>query len=200
LPELPDLPQTGIPLELVRRRPDVQTTYYYLQAADRDLASAISSRYPRLSLNLLLSTQGGVEDLFRQWAWSISGNLLAPIIYFGRLKAEATRNEAVRNQRLYEYGAAVLTAFREVEDALLLEMQQVKRIERIEKQHELALKAYDQLRIEYLNGMSNYLDVLTALEQEQELRRDLATARLVLLEYRVGLYRALAGAIDEEET
>lgn len=61
------------------------------------------------------------------------------------------------------------------------------------KQLELAGKSHKQLRAEYFNGLSNYLDVLTALEQEQQLRRDLLSARLELLEYRVALYRALAG-------
>ena len=46
LPELPPLPATGLPSELVHRRPDVRRDYFALQSADRDLASAISCSIP----------------------------------------------------------------------------------------------------------------------------------------------------------
>lgn len=50
-PELTALPKSGLPLELIRRRPDIQQSYAFLLAADRDMASAISAKYPRLSIN-----------------------------------------------------------------------------------------------------------------------------------------------------
>ncbi|HKK10212.1 MAG TPA: hypothetical protein VJ939_05210, partial [Bacteroidales bacterium] len=62
----------------------------------------------------------------------------------------------------------------------------------------LARKTYRQLQLEYFNGMSNYLDVLTALDEEQRLQRALLSANLRLLEYRVGLHRALAGGFETE--
>ncbi len=48
LPDLPPLPQAGLPSELLQRRPDVRRDYVAFQAADHDLASAISRQYPRL--------------------------------------------------------------------------------------------------------------------------------------------------------
>jgi NodT family efflux transporter outer membrane factor (OMF) lipoprotein len=197
LPTLPPLPETGIPLNLIQRRPDVQATFYQLQAADRDLASAISNKYPRLSLSASLQLRANELDrVFENWAWSIAGNLLAPILYGGELRAEADRNEAVKNQRLYEYGQAVLTAFREVEDALIQEQKQRERIQALEEQLRLIRQTNDQLRTGYFNGAANYLDVLTALGQEQQLRRDILSANLTLLEFRIELYRALAGGFD----
>ena len=197
LPKLPPIPETGIPIELVKRRPDIQSAYNRLRSADRELASAISSRYPRLTLSASLSSSAGnINDLFENWAYSVAGNLLAPVFYGGRLNAEVRRMEAVKKQRLYEYGQTVLTAFREVEDALIQEKKQKERIGSIEKQLALARQSYQQLRIEYFNGMGNYLDVLTALDEQQQLRRDLSSARLRLLEYRIALYRALSGGFE----
>lgn len=198
IPKLPPLPETGLPVELVKRRPDIQSALFRLYAADMDLASAMSARYPRISFTAQLSTSGNVDQLFRDWAWSFSGNLLAPLFYGGELQAEADRNEAVKNQRLFEYGQRVLIAFREVEDALIRELKQRESMASIKKQHELAEISYEQLRVSYFNGMSDYLDVLTALEQEQQLRRDLLTAKLELIEYRVALYRALAGGFEPD--
>lgn len=194
LPDLPPLPEKGIPAGLIARRPDVQSSYNLLLAADKDLASAISSRYPRLSISAsALSESEDFNDLFNEWVYNIAGNLAAPIFSGGRLKAEADRARATRFQRLYEYSQSVLTAFREVEDAMARENKQRESIRSLDEQLDLASKAYEQLRIEYFNGLGNYLDVLTALTQEQQLRRDLLSAQLELLENRIELYRAISG-------
>lgn len=199
LPDLPPLPTTGVPLELIRRRPDVQSAYHLLQAADRDLASAMSSRYPRLTLSAEVSSAStSVGNLFEDWAASLAGNLVAPLFYGGELSAEVDRAEAVKQQLLYEYGQTVLTAFREVEDALIREQKQAEGIVSLETQLGYARQTYEQLRIEYFNGISDYLDVLTTLDQEQQLQRDVLTAKLNLLEYRIDLYRALAGSFKTD--
>ncbi|MDZ7755914.1 efflux transporter outer membrane subunit [Rhodohalobacter sp.] len=199
LPQLSPIPSTGVPTDLVQKRPDVRSAYASLQAADNDLAAAISNQYPRLTISASASSASeSAGALFEDWAISFAGNLLAPIFYGGELRAEVDRNEAVKNQRLYEYGQTILTAFREVEDALIREKKQVESIDSIERQLELASQAYRQLRLQYLNGSGNYLDVLTALDGIQQLRRDLLSARLTLVEYRISLYRALAGSFETE--
>lgn len=197
LPDLPSLPETGVPTDLVRQRPDVRRAHALLKAADRELAAAISDQYPRLTLSASASsTAGTAEDLFQNWAYAFAGNVLAPIFRGGELRAEVDRTAAVKEQRLYEYGQTILTAFREVEDALIREKKQREQIARLEKQVDLAQRSYRQLRVRYLNGASNYLDVLTALDEVQQLRRDLLSAELGLVEDRIALYRALAGSFE----
>jgi NodT family efflux transporter outer membrane factor (OMF) lipoprotein len=199
LPLLPPMPDAGMPADLVQRRPDVQSAYELLKAADRDMAAAISNQYPRISLSASLSSaSGSAQDLFDNWISSFAANLFAPLMYAGQRQAETDRAEAVKKQRLYQYGQTILLAFQEVEDALVQEKKQQKRIESIRMQLELARKTYRQLQLEYFNGMSNYLDVLTALDEEQRLQRALLSANLRLLEYRVGLHRALAGGFETE--
>lgn len=199
LPELPLLPNTGLPLELIRRRPDVQQAYYEVLTADREMAEAIRSKYPRISLGVSGDfTSGNYDNLFKDWAYTLTGNLVAPLFYGGRLQAEADRTEAVKEQRLFEYGQVVLNSFREVENSLIREASQKERIEILKRRLELAQKTNGQLRIEFLNGMSNYLDVLLSLDDEQQLQRDLLDARQDLLEIRIALYRSLAGGFTEE--
>ena len=197
LPELPPLPETGVPVELVRRRPDVRSAFLQVRAADRSMAAAISNQYPRLTLNASgTSLSAPADALFQQWAYSFAGDLLAPLFYGGELRAEIDRTEAVRQQRLYTYAQTVLVAFREVEEALTLEKAQRRQIRRIERQVQMGQKAYEQLRVQYLNGTGTYLEVLTALDELQQQRRDLLSARLGLVENRIALYRALAGPIE----
>ncbi|WP_179353202.1 TolC family protein [Winogradskyella vidalii] len=201
LPDISTLPQTGMPLELVRRRPDIQQSYALLLAADRDMASAVRNKYPRISIQ----TQGQLRsnnfaNLFDNWAYSIAGNLLAPLFYGGQLNAEVNRTEALKQQRLYEYGQATLDAFKDVEDGLSQNLMQKQRLENISRQLELATKSNKQLRVEFLNGFSPYLDVLIGLDQEQQLQRDYVSAQLEQIQVRIGLYRALAGGFETDRT
>ncbi|MDT0643775.1 TolC family protein [Zunongwangia sp. F363] len=199
LPELPPLPETGLPLELIRRRPDVLQAYNLVLAADRDMAQAIRSKFPRLSLNLQGQMRSNnYNNLFQDWAYTLAGNIVAPLLYAGRLRAEVSRTEALKQRQLYLYGQTVLTAFREVEDALVREIKQKEQLEVLQSRLELAEKTNRQLRLEFLNGITEYLDVLLALDQEQQLQRDILEARQILLEIRISLYRSLAGGFETE--
>src|SRR5690606_24789758 len=109
LPELPPMPQTGIPLQLVNRRPDVQSAFYRLQASDREMAAAISNRYPRLTFSLTAAIRSNtLTSLFESQAVSLSTSLLAPVFYGGRLNSEVDRTDAIRKQFLNEYAQTVL--------------------------------------------------------------------------------------------
>jgi multidrug efflux system outer membrane protein len=197
LPPLPPLPNTGLPVNLVQRRPDVEAAYRRLQAADRDLAAAVSARYPRLTLTASATTaDDDASDLFDDWIRSLAGSLLAPILRGGELAAEVDRNEAVRAGLLADYGQVSLTALAEVEDALALEASQLRRVASLERQVDLSEASYRRLEAQYLNGFTEFIDVLVAQNSEQRLRRDLLSARRELLEHRVALYRALAGGFE----
>lgn len=199
LPELPPMPETGLPLELIRRRPDVKQAYNLVLAADRDMAQAIRNKYPRISLNLEGQMRSNnYNSLFQDWAYTLAGNIVAPLIYGGRLRAEVDRTQAIKNQVLYDYGQTVLISFREVEDALIREQKQKERIKVLQDRLDLAKKTNDQLRIEFLNGLSDYLDVLLQLDEQQQLQRDMIEAKQTLLEIRISLYRALAGDFGYE--
>ncbi len=136
------------------------------------------------------------ETLFRDWFVSIGGQLIAPLLDGGQRRAEVDRTAAVAGQRFYEYGQTMLNAFREVEDSLALERYQIERIERLDAQVHLAEQASGQLREQYLIGDADYLDVLSAIQSQQRLQREVLSARLELILIRIGLYLALAGDFD----
>ncbi|WP_240928113.1 TolC family protein [Thalassoroseus pseudoceratinae] len=202
LPNLQPLPLTGLPSELIHRRPDVRRDYLAMLAADRDLASAITDRYPRLDLGGSLTTLATRStNLFQDWIFIIGGQLFAPIFDGGQRRAEIDRTDAVVRELVAEYGQTVLVAFQEVENALALEYYQTQRIESLEKQYDLAKQASKELRDRYFGfgeeiGETEYLDVLTATTTEQRLQRDLVSAKLDLILTRISLYLALAGGFD----
>ncbi|TGN39179.1 efflux transporter outer membrane subunit [Marinobacter confluentis] len=200
LPALPPLPDTGVPAELVQRRPDLQQAWRVVQAADQDLAAAISNRFPRISIEASVSSQANdASDLFDNWLATLAGNLLVPLIDGGERRADVRRSEAVLEALIQEYGQSVLTAIREVEDALAREQQQKQRLASLEQRIGYADTAYRQLRNQYLNGAVSYIEVLNALQEKQDLQRNILNTRQQLLTTRVALYRALAGRIEDSQ-
>ena len=201
LPSLPPLPDTGIPADLVQRRPDLQQAWQLVRAADQDVAAAISNRFPRISVEASFSSQANdASDLFDNWLATLAGNLLAPLVDGGQRRAEVRRSEAALEALIQEYGQAVLTAIREIEDALAREQQQKRSLESLKEQIRYADTAYRQLRNQYLNGAVSYIEVLNALKDRQELQRSILNTRQQLLTSRVALYRAIAGRIEDTQT
>ncbi|MDO6435980.1 TolC family protein [Cyclobacterium sp. 1_MG-2023] len=197
LPTLSPIPNAGLPMELINRRPDIQSSFNQLEAADREVAVAISNTYPRLTFNLTGALRSNtLTNLVESQAASLTGSLLMPLFYGGRLKAETQRAKAFREEQLNAYGQTVLVAVQEVEDALVRENLQKEIIMKLESQLDLAERAFNQLRVEYLNGSIAYLDVLVTLDQMQQLKRELVNEKLNLLLYRLSLYRALAGGFE----
>ncbi len=194
LPRVPEVPATGLPSELLARRPDVQAALLRIEAADQDVAEAVRDQYPRIDLVAAVSTTAeNPSGLFDRWLASLAAQLVAPLYDGGRRRAEVERQAAARRGLLAEYGQVTLTAFQEVEDALVQERYQVERIARLEAQLTLAESTYEQLRTQYLNGSADFIDTLTSLREGQQLERDVLSARLDRVLFRISLYRALAG-------
>ena len=99
LPQLPPVPMAGLPLELIQRRPDVRRDFLAFEAADQDLASAISAQYPRLNLSgALINSAENPEDLLKDWFASLGGQLIAPLLDGGQRRAQVDLACAVKQQ------------------------------------------------------------------------------------------------------
>jgi NodT family efflux transporter outer membrane factor (OMF) lipoprotein len=194
LDQLPPLPETGLQIRLLERRPDVRAAWIQLQSADQLVAAAVADRFPRLSLvGRVNTTNQSIDDLFDDWLASLAANLVAPLLDGGRRRAEVDRTRALAAEALHDYGQTVLEALAEVENALTREEQQVKYLSSINQQLVLADQAIDRIRDRYLNGAEDYQRVLGAVLSKQVLQRTQLSARRELFENRVNLCQALAG-------
>ncbi|OQK15824.1 hypothetical protein AU255_16670 [Methyloprofundus sedimenti] len=194
-PDLPPQPLTGLGSELIQRRPDLRQAYYRVQAADQRIASAIADRFPKLSLSASIDTTApNLQSLFNNWIATLAGNLILPIVDGGRRVAEVERNKAAAAESLNIYATTILQAIKEVEDSLALEYQQHQLIESLNIQYSFATKANEQIRLRYMYGAMDFLRVLTTQVNLQTLERSRISAQRQLIEYRIQLYRSLAGS------
>jgi len=197
LKAVPPLPDTGVPMDLLRRRPDIRGAFNDIRAADARVAAAIADRYPRIDLSAsFTSAVDSPGDLFTSWLATVLGDLAAPVFDAGERAAEVERTEAVLSERINVYEDEVLQALREVEDALGREMRQHEKVASLERQLSLADQTVERLTDRYTRGNVDFLDVLDTLISQQDTARELVVARRDLLRFRIDLARALAGGWD----
>ena len=197
---LPPLPQTGVPSTLLMRRPDVRQDYYTIAADNRRVAVALAERYPQLSLSASIANAGSLSALFSDWVLQLGASLTQPLFDAGQRRAQVVRAKATVDEDVYSYQQTLLQALQEVGDALVNETQQQKFLGHLDKQLTLSRQAVANLRLRYLRGATSYLDVLNALLTYQQLQVNRLTGRRQLLDYRINLYRALAGGIGPRPT
>lgn len=199
LPGLPPLPAMGTPIDLLEQRPDLRAAYLRVKSGDRDVATAIAARYPRLSLSASYSFDANeVSAIFDRTITSIVGSLAAPLIDGGSRRAEVRRARARLDETVLALRQAFLVAVQEVEDALSNEQRGVERLEALERQRAFAVEEVEQARRRYAGGVDTYLQVLTAVQNRQALDRLMIAERAAVIRSRTQLLRALGGAWTQD--
>ena len=198
----PDIP-SGIPSQLLERRPDVYEAEAQLAAATARIGVAQAARFPAFSLTAAfgavspeLSTLVSGESLI----WQAGASLVGPLFNFGKNKRRVEVQQKRAEQALYSYEQSVLQSFREVEDALIGVTTYREELDAQDKRVAAAFNANKLSRERYNGGVTSYLEVITSETSlfNAELARS-TTLREKLQSY-VLLYKALGGGwVDEEE-
>jgi hypothetical protein len=187
---------TGLPSELLQRRPDVVQAEANLMAATATVGVAEALRYPSISLTGSFGAEStDLSDLNSGDAetWGFGANLFAPIFNSGQLKAQAEAARERAKQAALVYEGTLQQSFREVEDALVS-----VRTYNVENQAQArrafaARNAARLSRARYDGGVVDYLEVL---DTERTLfNAELAQSETLQLYYNaiVRLYGALGG-------
>lgn len=194
LVELPHFPEIGSPCELLCTRPDLRAQHRRLQAADYEVASAIADRFPRLDLSIQYDFESTTfKDVLDEQISRIIGRLTTPIFDGGRRRAEVKKRKAFVCELVNGYGQLFLDALLEVEDSLVQERQQVKFLEQLAEELEIAKVNLEESRWHYINGLNDYLSVIAAIQTLQNLERRIVSEKKQLLTIRTKLYRSLGG-------
>jgi len=195
LPTLPPLPEVGVPMDLLQHRPDVRSAYRRLIASDHRLGVSIADQFPSFRLGATTGFSAiDMADFFTGFLWKLVGSLFAPLFDGGRRSAEVERHRGIVEDLAAAYAQTVLTAIREVDDALVKERQQGLYLSEITRQVTLAEATLREARERYLNGMSSFLPVLSASVALQQLQQGSLASQRQQLSYRVQLCRALGGS------
>ncbi|MGM0596442.1 MAG: efflux transporter outer membrane subunit [Myxococcota bacterium] len=194
LPQLPQLPKTGIPVEVIKNRPDLKAAWLEIKAQNARVASALANRFPKLSITAELSSNTNkIKDIFKNWLVNLLGNLTAPLFDAGNLKAEQLKEKAILEEKLANYREVALKAVSDIESYLQRENLQKNYLENLKKQIEISEKVLERLKFRYQKGVSEFYIYLSTKIGFQNLQLNFIKAKSDLIQIRIGLLKSLAG-------
>jgi multidrug efflux system outer membrane protein len=199
---VPDTVAVAIPAETLRQRPDVSAAEAKIIAETARLRQAEAARYPTFSLSGSL----GIEQVVGAAAFgtlgavsgtskvaSFSGSVLQTVFDRGRIRAQIGTQNAVQEQAVISYESTVLTALRDVENALISLAKSRERLASLNKAAESARNAALLARNRYAAGTTDFQTVLdterTALTIEDSVVQTEADHSSAVIQ----LYKALGG-------
>ncbi|WP_313632167.1 efflux transporter outer membrane subunit [Massilia timonae] len=202
LPQPPAIP-VGLPASLVGQRPDLAASVAQLKAANAQIGVAEGAFYPALSLtgNFGYASQS-LNDLTSGGARQFSAGPLAlslPIFDGGRNRANLALARARYDEAVANHQTTLLTALREVEDALSDLQQRQKQGDVQAQSQEAAARALLVAQARYERGVSTYLDVTDAQRSTLAADRAAAQIRTQRLLATVAVARALGGGWEQGE-
>lgn len=191
---LPDALPVGLPSSLMERRPDIRQSEMVLKEANAKVGIAYTNMFPRIALTGNLGFESDeLGNLLKSPAWQLAGNLLQPLFAMGQNRAKWNVAKAQYEQCAYKYEKDVISAFKEVNDGLI-SVRKAKEVRLSQEKLELAARKYlDLAKLQYMNGVISYMNVLDAqrelLNAQIGLNKAQCNERLSI----IYLYKALGG-------
>jgi outer membrane protein, multidrug efflux system len=192
---LPTVP-TGLPSDLLERRPDVRQAEQELIAANARIGAAKALYFPTISLTGLFGWQSTqLSNLFSgpSQTWNWAGSFTAPIFTGGSITGQFMVSEAQQQQALFQYKKTIQNAFQEVDNSLEDQKQTKEQLVVLGRQVD-ALRDYARVaRRRYDNGYTSYIEVLDAERSLFSSELQYAQTQGTLFQALVNLYKAMGG-------
>jgi multidrug efflux system outer membrane protein len=196
----PAVPE-GLPASLLERRPDIRQAEQNLIAANANIGVARAAYFPDISLTALLGLESAqLSDLFKgpSRVWSFGAGVLQPIFNAGRIQSQVAQAEALQRQALYTYEKSIISAFQDVENALIdrtkfgqVREEQAKNVEALRRFRDLA-------DLRYREGATIYLEVANAEQSLFNAQLAYVATQSQLFQSYANLYKAMGGGWVEE--
>jgi multidrug efflux system outer membrane protein len=186
----------GLPSQLLSRRPDVAEAEQQLIAANADITVARAALFPSISL----TASGGYESSALSSlvsppnrVYAITAGLTQPIFHGGALRAQVDYSHARYTELLTTYHKTVLTAFSNVEDALVAAQQTAEQQKRQQEAVTAAQRAFEFAQRQMSAGTVNILTVLNTENALFSAQDQMAQVNYLHLQALVDLFTALGG-------
>jgi NodT family efflux transporter outer membrane factor (OMF) lipoprotein len=186
----------GMPSQLLARRPDVAQAEQQLVAAHADITVARASLFPSIEL----TAGGGYESsalsgLISPYTrvYAASAGITQPIFHGGALRGQLAYSKARYTELVTTYHKAVLTAFSNVESALVATQQVTEQELRQQDAVNKAQRAYQFAQTQMSAGTVNILNVLNTENALFSAQDELVQVQYLRLQALIGLYTALGG-------
>jgi multidrug efflux system outer membrane protein len=191
----PYLP-TGLPSELLERRPDVAAAERTLAAANARIGVAKAAFFPSIGLTALAGANSSDLDTLLHWSsreWAAGPLVSLPIFNGGANLANYRQAKAAYEEAVANYRQQVLVAFQEVEDGLSDLRLLARQAEVLERAVASSRGATNLSIVRYKAGLVSYIEVIDSQRTQLASEISLTQARAQRLSATVLLVRALGG-------
>ena len=193
------LVKSGISSNVLLNRPDIKELEYQLRAKNANIGAARAAFFPTISLTANTGySSSSLNNLFStpNSFWQISPSINLPIFTAGENSAKLDLSETQKEIALNEYQKGIQTAFKEVNDALMVRKNIYTKLQ---NQKELTASIEDAYNIalnSYKIGYGSYLNMLIAQKAYINSQKTLTQTYLEELENRVEIFKTLGGEIE----
>jgi NodT family efflux transporter outer membrane factor (OMF) lipoprotein len=196
IPALPEDIQPGLPVDLLRRRPDVREEERRLAGATARVGVATANLFPRLlvTAGAGFQQQGlGVTPTVDKYIWSVGPTAYWPLLDFGALDAQVDLADLQTHEQLVRYKRTILAAVQDVDAAISNYRAQQDRLVNLGHALVASQRAVALATQRYERGLTDFLNVLDAERQEYDLELQYAAAQQTAAEDLVALFKGLGG-------
>jgi multidrug efflux system outer membrane protein len=200
--KMPVIP-TGLPSDLLERRPDIMQAEQTLIAANANIGVAKAQYFPSISLTGAFGwASADLTELFQgpSMAWNFTVPITTPIFTAGAISGQVKAAVAIREEALANYQKTIQSAFADVDDALIGYQKTKEQGDAQLKQVE-ALRNYRNLSyLRYENGYTDYLEVLDA--DSRLFDTELSYVQTISTQFQsmVSIYKAMGGGWQAAES
>lgn len=197
IPSMPGPAAAGTPLDLLKRRPDIQQAERELAAATARIGVATADLFPQVALVGAIGSQQGQASqsgsTVGKHIWSFGPGTIWPLLDFGALDAEVDIADLEAQASLLNYRRSILNAVQEVDSALDAYAAQQARLRALGLAMLAGQRAVDLATERYNRGLTDFLNVVDAQRQFYGIEEQYASAQIAQAEQFVQLYKSLGG-------
>jgi NodT family efflux transporter outer membrane factor (OMF) lipoprotein len=203
IPTMPAPASLGVPIDLLKRRPDIQEAERELAAATARLGVATANLFPDASVSAAIGIQGqgwGTTPNVSKHIWSFGPGAVWPLLDFGALDAAVEVADYAAQASLANYRKTILTAVEQVDSSLDAYQAQQSRLEKLGDAMVAGQRAVDLATARYDRGLTDFLNVVDAERQFYDLQQQYAETQVSLGEQFVQLYKSLGGGWQDYQS
>ena len=187
---------TGLPADLLRRRPDIRSAERRLASQTAQIGVATADLYPTFSLQGVLALQSLDSSNFfdsDSTAWSLVPGLRWNIFAGGRIRNNIRVQEARTEQLLFAYEQTVLFALDEVESTMVAYEREKVRRKRLYEAVDASQRTVELVKTQYMSGLTDFLNLLDAQRTLASQQDSWAESEGQVVQNLIALNRALGG-------
>ena len=197
LPALPGRIRSGLPIDLLRHRPDIAEAERQMASANALIGVATAGLFPEVALTAAAGNQQALGGIPINPIWAVGPAVAAPLLDFGRLDALVEKADFRTRELMFNYKQTVLNAVREVDTAVDAYAAQRTRLRHLADALTAARHAVALATERFDRGLIDSLNVIDAQRQEFAIEQEYVAAQQNAAEQLVTLYKSLGSGWED---